>query len=89
MIDTVKTWFASPHVVDVALVMVAVELLVLGLIARRRGRTLFSLGGQVVAGVFLLLALRIALAGGDPLWIGVFLAASFPAHLLDVAARMR
>ena len=89
MLDTLKTWLISPHVVDVALGIIAIELSVLSVLARRRGRPLLSSAGQVVAGIFLLLSLRAALAGDDALWIGVFLAASFPAHLLDVAARLR
>ena len=38
-------------------------------------------------GVFLLLALRMALTGAGWAWIAVFLAASFPFHIADIVRR--
>lgn len=70
--------------VDFVLVVVAFE--VVWLVAGRRlppGQVAFA----VLPGVFLLLALRAALAGMDGLWIAALLAASFPAHLADLAHR--
>jgi hypothetical protein len=45
--------------------------------------------GQLLAGALLLLALRVALTGGNVWWIAGFLTASFPAHVFDVARRLR
>ncbi len=43
--------------------------------------------GQLLAGAFLLVALRLALRGTHPAWVTVMLSASFPAHLFDLARR--
>jgi hypothetical protein len=89
MIDFLRTAVMSPHIVDFALVIIAFEVVLLAQAAAARGRlSLSQLGGQVAAGVCLMLALRAVLAGSDPLWVGFFLALSFPAHLWDVRRRL-
>lgn len=77
--------------VDVALAALVVEigvLLVLSSRGRVRMRPLDVLG-QLLSGGFLLLALRCALTGADPLWILALLSASFPVHLYDLMRRAR
>lgn len=78
-----SAFFASGRAVDVVLGVLVVEAVWL----LSRGRRPLELVGQLMPGAFLLLALRCALAGSDPLWIGLFLTASFPVHLLDLAQR--
>jgi hypothetical protein len=78
-----SSFIASGRAVDVVLGVLAVETVWL----LSRGRRPWELVGRLMPGAFLLLALRCALAGSDPLWIGLFLTASFPVHLLDLAQR--
>lgn len=75
--------------VDIALVALLLELTVLTVLARR-GRTrmrILDIIGQVAAGAFLLAALRVALAGGDIVWVAALMTASLPAHVLDLTRR--
>ena len=84
--DGVPIW-----AVDLALGAVALE--VVGLIAwrrtRGRGLPLPDIAGQLLAGALLLLAVRTAWAGADPLWTLALLGASLPAHLFDLVRRTR
>lgn len=80
--------FASGRVIDLILAIVGLEVLVL--LGRRRrsgGLPPLDLLGQLLAGALLLLAVRCALTGADYRWTAAFLAASFPAHLFDLARR--
>jgi hypothetical protein len=80
--------FTPVHGVDFVLVVIACEFLVLSLRPRAAGRG--GLADRVFAfapGILLVLALRAALAGAGFLWIGGFLAASFPFHLMDLRRR--
>ncbi|MBK6921086.1 MAG: hypothetical protein IPH07_27065 [Deltaproteobacteria bacterium] len=78
--------------VDVALVAIVAEFaIVAGVVrARRAGSRLrvLDVGGQLLAGALLLAALRVALAGGDPLWVVALTTASLPAHLFDLSRRV-
>ena len=83
--------FASGLVVDLALVLVAVEA---GFLAWHRRRT----GGGVplgetiaflASGACLLLALRAALAGASWEWMALPMAGALAAHLADLALRWR
>ncbi len=69
-------FFTSGHVVDVILVLTAIEAIIL--VTLNRAGLLFHLA----AGVCLLIALRLALVGAWYGWIGVALLGSFVAHLL-------
>ncbi len=86
-------WFdallTSGRVIDVALAAVVVELGVLLVIRRQTGLGPVDVIGQVLAGVLLLLAVRCAVTGAETGWILALLAASFPAHLFDLARRAR
>ena len=79
-------------VLDLALAVIGVELLVV-FAARswlaERGLRPRALVGQLLAGAFLLLAFRLMLSGASSLWVLLALTASFPAHLFDLARRLR
>lgn len=90
VLDALRTILQSPHVVDGVLAVLLVEIAVLLMWARRgRGPALVDVGAQIAAGACLLLALRTALSGADPIWIGAWLLAAFPANVWDMARRFR
>ena len=81
----------SGRLIDLALIVTGIELVVLMLRRRitKRGLSALDLVGQLLAGACLLLALRCALSGGDQTWTLLFFSASLPAHLFDLARRLR
>jgi hypothetical protein len=83
--------FASGRLIDVALVVLALEVVVL-LASRafsRVGIQPVDLIGQLLAGALLLLAVRCAVTRVDYRWTLVLLSASFPAHAFDLIRRAR
>jgi hypothetical protein len=80
---------ASGRIVDLILVLVAVELVVLGYMRARRGTGIGwrALLPNLLAGAALLLALRAALTGADWPWIAVWLAVAGLAHVADLRVR--
>lgn len=86
MLDVLLT---DGRFIDVALGAIVLEFVVVAGLARA-GRTRLrplDVGGQMLAGALLLVALRVALAGGDTLWVVALMTASFPAHLFDLSRR--
>jgi hypothetical protein len=83
--------FANGRVVDLILVVVVIEAAALILYWRRarRGVAPFDLLPNLCAGAFLLLALRVTLAGDGGLTATGCLAAAGLAHLTDVYRRWR
>ncbi|NPU09283.1 hypothetical protein HL666_00740 [Bradyrhizobium sp. 83002] len=83
--------FQSLHVVDLILTVVVVELLAVTLIWRRyrRGISPRALLPNLLAGVFLLLALRCALTDAPWFWLAACLAASGVANAADIRQRWR
>jgi hypothetical protein len=83
--------FASGRLVDLILVVVVIEAAVLILYWSRvrRGVAPFDLLPNLCAGAFLLLALRVTLAGGGWMMASGCLAAAGLAHLTDVYRRWR
>jgi hypothetical protein len=84
----IQNLFRGGRVADLILLVMAVEFVVLCWRGRSRGLTraadlLFALG----PGACIVLALRAALTGAGPLWIGAALTASLPLHLTDLARR--
>jgi hypothetical protein len=73
----------SGRIVDLVLLFLAGEILFLVV----RGRSALAVIAAALPGAFILLALRAALTGSEPVWIAVWLAASLPAHLLDLKLR--
>ncbi len=89
MPSVLQTLIESGRIVDVILLVLAVEVVGLGLWRQLRGHPM-RLGVLVAAalpGACLLLALRGALTGAEIWWVALWLAASFPAHLLDLRLR--
>ncbi|MGE5155657.1 MAG: hypothetical protein ACM3ST_16810 [Bdellovibrio bacteriovorus] len=83
--------FATGRVVDLILVLMALEALLLGLLWVRtaRGVPPIPLVVNLVAGALLLLALRAALTGAGPSVTGTFLGLALVAHLADLLLRWR
>lgn len=84
--------FAGGRIIDAILVMVAVEAAALFAWLSRQGRVrlAWALLPNLASGACLMLALRIALAGGGWWgWIGLCLAGSLAAHLADLIVRIR
>lgn len=81
--------FASAPTIDWILALVGLEALGVALLrfASGRGPALLPFFATLLAGVFLLLALRSALAGSSANWIVVCLMAGLFAHLADLVLR--
>ncbi len=81
--------FRSGRIVDLIVGMMAFETIALLAVRRATGRGVqpLDLFGQLLAGAFLLAALRCALRGSDYHWTALFLTASLPAHLFDLCRR--
>jgi hypothetical protein len=81
----------SGRIVDVIIVLMAAEVTALAIYRRwtTRGLSLADASVMLLAGLFLLLALRVALTGADWFWIALFLFAALIAHLVDLQKRMR
>ncbi|CAN5844656.1 hypothetical protein BH11PSE3_BH11PSE3_11450 [soil metagenome] len=84
-------FFADGTAVDLILLLMLVEALVLVVYHRRTGRGIAAgdLVGLLLAGAFLLLALRAALTGSSWTSIALWLVASLAAHLADLVRRWR
>ncbi|MFO1323623.1 MAG: hypothetical protein U1F15_06125 [Burkholderiales bacterium] len=82
---------AGGRVVDLILVLLVAEGALLAVVHRRTGRGpgIGALVPGLLAGAFLLLALRAALTGAAAMAIGAWLACAFAAHVADVVLRFR
>jgi hypothetical protein len=82
--------FASGRIVDAILILVVVETVALAFYRRLTGRGIAvrALIANMLAGGFLLLAVRAALVGADWTWVGASLFAALLAHLADLATRL-
>jgi hypothetical protein len=80
---------ASGRIVDAIIAFIVVEALVLSLYHRRTSLGLppVDVVTMLLAGLFLLLALRAALTGANWIWIAAFLGAALVAHLADLRRR--
>lgn len=74
------------HLVDLVLAVSLIELLWLLL---RRPAGLPNLAPNLLAGLSLILALRLSLVGAGPAWIVLCLVAAGVSHLMDLLARRR
>jgi chromate transport protein ChrA len=83
--------FASGRLIDLILGLVLIEAIALTLLYRLTGKgvAIRDWVGLLLAGVFLLLALRVALTDAGWIWIGLWLGLAFIAHLADLAMRWR
>ena len=86
-----KDLLLTGHLIDVALVVIGLELVVLLAIGGRLGRGLRPLDvvGQLLAGLLLMLAVRCVLTGADWRVTLALVSASFPAHVFDLVRRSR
>jgi hypothetical protein len=77
------------RLIDVALVVLALEAVILGGTYLKRGGPIAprDIVGQLLAGALLLAAVRSSVAGGPPALTLGLLAMSFPAHLYDLWRR--
>lgn len=78
-------FFASGRAVDVVLLVLVLEL---GWLAWKNGRAAEA-AFMLLPAALILLGLRAALTGAPWYWVAIALALSFPAHLADLARRMR
>jgi hypothetical protein len=79
----------SGRIVDVIVAIMVIEVMVC-VVWRwhsARGPSLAEISTMVLAGFFLLLALRVALTSADWRWIALFLLGSLIAHLFDLKLR--
>ena len=83
--------FASGSLIDLILIVFVFEAVLLSLLWRydRRGIAPVNLLPNLCAGAFLLLALRVTLAGGGWMMASGCLAAAGLAHLIDLYRRWR
>ncbi len=84
-------FFASVHLVDMVLTVVALEVLAISFWWQRyrRGIRPLQLLPNVFAGVFLLVALRLSLNGASWPWYAACLLASGVANVMDLRQRWR
>lgn len=82
-----SAWFESGRAIDLVLAVLALEALLILLITRGQKRRDVLLA--LVPGLFLMLAVRAALAGAPWQTIAALVALSLPAHLLDLGRRLR
>jgi len=84
-----RALYASGHVIDLVLVLVAVEFAVLAWRRRspRPGAAAIDTALALAPGVCLLLALRAALTGAPWTHVAAWLAAALPVHVADLIRR--
>lgn len=89
--DALARWFTSGLVPELILAFMAIETFVLVALRRRRARgpSLSAILANLSAGVTLTLAVRAALLARPWYEVGLWLALSLPAHLLDLRLRWR
>jgi hypothetical protein len=76
----------SPHLIDCILAFTVIEGFV---VARWRRRSATDVAAMLLPGIFLLLAVRAALAGAAWPWVPAALAVALVAHLADLCVRWR
>lgn len=91
MPTTVQEFFLSGHAIDLILGLLIVEAVTLSVYHRatKRGIPVSNFIANLLSGGLLLLALRAALVGWSPAWIGLFLVGGFAAHLADLRCRAK
>jgi hypothetical protein len=89
VLDFLAAGFASGHIIDLILLLTALEAFAVLAWHYKTGRGLApaALLPNLLAGVFLMLALRAALVGAGWQWIALALTAAWVAHLLDLLRR--
>ena len=80
------TFFTSPHLIDLIMVVTLLEAVIL-LVMHALSPS--AIGRMLLPGIFLLLALRAALAEAAWPWVPLALTAALVAHLFDLQVRRR
>lgn len=83
--------FSSGLIVDLIIVFVIVEWAAIVMYRARTGRGIppLAITANLLAAVFLMLALRAALVGAHWQWMAAALTGALAAHLVDLAQRWR
>lgn len=81
--------FESGRIIDLILVVVAIEAIFAAVWFRRTRRGVSGLLANLAAGACLLLAVRAALVGAHWPWVALWIGLSLPFHLTDLALRWR
>ena len=83
--------FADAGIIDIILVITAVEAVAISIYFRltRRGLAPADLLPTLCAGGFLVVALRLVLSAAWPGWIALSLAVALVAHIADLTRRWR
>jgi fatty acid desaturase len=91
MMDVFANLFASGHIIDFILALMALEAVALLVFNRMTGRGVSprAILPFIAAGACLMLSLRVALTGGSWQLIALLLMAAFVMHLLDIGLRWR
>jgi hypothetical protein len=86
-----KELVTSGRIVDIIVAVMAIEAVALVIYHRwsHLGLAPEAVFANLGAGLFILVALRVALDGGSWIWIAGLLAASFAAHFCDLLQRWR
>ena len=85
---SLAAFFESGMAVDLVLAMVVAEGIVLALAGRTGRLAAFrGLGWSLASAACLVLALRVAVAGGNWTWLAAGMSGSFAAHLMDLRQR--
>ena len=86
-----SAFFSDGRVADLVLAFMLLEGAILAVYRWRTGRGLAAgdLVGMLLAGAFLLMALRAALTGAPWGWIALWLVAALVAHIVDLVRRWR
>jgi hypothetical protein len=81
-----QDWLESGNAVLLMIAIILVEIAVLGFAYKSRSRPIIV---GLIPGLCLMMALRAAMTGQGAEWIGLWLTASLPAHLIDLYGRTR
>lgn len=85
MSEVFGNFVLSGRAIDLVLAVIVIEAIVL--IAWRGRAKILTIVCALLPGAFILLAAREALTGGNPWMIALWLALSFPPHLVDLWRR--
>lgn len=91
--EALGLFLSSGHIAEFILALLAVEAVVLFIVARRRGEAgslLFQkLAPMLLSGMFFALALRAALQNHAWPWLALWLSLAGASHILDLRQRLR
>jgi hypothetical protein len=86
MTQLVENWISSGNAIALVITIILLEAVILG--GWLRGRSYLVIMG-LIPGLCLMLALRAAIFGHGVLWIGIWITASLPFHIIDLVGRIK